>query len=352
MQQLDTEHFPLVPIAQSEIKIASFNLLNYLAPPNAYYDFENIYSYEQWHKKQHWLISILEAQQPDIIGFQEVFSADDLQALLCDIGYPYFAVVDEPKVEGDFIYRSPVVAIASKFPITEVIAVEADNEAAQLMGWAEFSFSRKPLRATVDIPHIGATDCYVTHLKSKRSLFDEPLPETIAKSGSALSSFLGQRLGNWGSSMLRGTEAALLQLAMVKRREQTSNPMVLCGDYNDVISSSCLEELTAKRVYGMSESETERLINFYCLYDGWQLYTQVNPQDEEAIRPATHYYNGKGSVLDYILLSQEFNASYLGSLFEVSHYHTEDKHLVDSSFDIDGYSTDHAIPIVTLSLRS
>ncbi|WP_305839268.1 endonuclease/exonuclease/phosphatase family protein [Photobacterium leiognathi] len=350
LPQTEPQFSSSTPIAQSTIKIASFNLLNYLAPPDAYYDFENIYSLEQWQKKQRWIVATLDAQQPDIIGFQEVFSIDNLKALLLEAGYPYFETIDTPIVEGDFIYHSPVVAIASKFPILEAAAVEAESEAAQLMGWNKFDFSRKPLRATIDIPHIGATDCYVTHLKSKRSLFDDPLPETITPADTALSGFIRQRLGNWGSAMQRGSEAALLQLAMVKRREQTQYPMILFGDFNDTLSSSCLEQLVASSVFGMSDSEIERLIHFYCLYDGWELFTSVNDNESQP-RPATHYYNGKGSVLDYILLSQEFNAGYLGSLFEVSHYHTEDKHLVNSSFDIDGYSTDHAIPVVTLSLR-
>ncbi|WP_439146895.1 glycosyltransferase family 2 protein, partial [Vibrio sp.] len=35
----------------NQITFATFNLLNYLEPPNAYYDFENIYSFEEWQKK-------------------------------------------------------------------------------------------------------------------------------------------------------------------------------------------------------------------------------------------------------------------------------------------------------------
>ena len=39
----------------NRVKLASFNLFNYIEPPLAYYDFENIYSAEQWQKKQTWL---------------------------------------------------------------------------------------------------------------------------------------------------------------------------------------------------------------------------------------------------------------------------------------------------------
>ncbi|OBU27447.1 endonuclease [Photobacterium kishitanii] len=317
----------------------------------AYYDFQNIYTTEQWHKKQAWITRFLTKNQPDIIGFQEVFSSESLQTLLESAGYPYYAVVDTPTVIDDFIYRSPVVAIASKFPIVEIAPVSADQQAASLLGLSEFHFSRQPLRATIDIPHIGLTDCYVTHFKSKRSLFDDPLPDTIVPSETALSRFAGQRLGSWGSAMLRGTEANLLLLAILKQRESSTRPMLLMGDFNDELSSSCLEQLIAGNVFGMSDSDIKRLIGYYRLYDSWDLFTQ-NTEQVSLLRSPTHYFGSKTSVLDYILLSQEFNAQYLGSLFEVSDYHTEDKHLINSSFDEDGYSTDHAIPCVTLSLRN
>ncbi|WP_240000628.1 endonuclease/exonuclease/phosphatase family protein [Photobacterium kishitanii] len=342
---------PSYEVPLPTVKIASFNLLNYLEPPMAYYDFQNIYTTEQWHKKLAWITRFLTKNQPDIIGFQEVFSSESLQTLLESAGYPYYAVVDTPTVIDDFIYRSPVVAIASKFPIVEIAPVSADQQAASLLGLSEFHFSRQPLRATIDIPHIGLTDCYVTHFKSKRSLFDDPLPDTIVPSETALSRFAGQRLGSWGSAMLRGTEANLLLLAILKQRESSTRPMLLMGDFNDELSSSCLEQLIAGNVFGMSDSDIKRLIGYYRLYDSWDLFTQ-NTEQVSLLRSPTHYFGSKTSVLDYILLSQEFNAQYLGSLFEVSDYHTEDKHLINSSFDEDGYSTDHAIPCVTLSLRN
>ena len=78
---------------------------------------------------------------------------------------------------------------------------------------------------------------------------------------------------------------------------------------------------------------------------------EVN-QQEKVVRTPTHYYGGGGSVLDYILLSSEFDASYHDSLFQVSAYDTYDRHLINPIFDRDGESTDHGIVLVTLTLRS
>ena len=99
-------------------------LFNYLEPPNAYYDFDRIYSAEQWQKKQRWLTDYLHEYQPDIIGFQEVFSSESLKELVTSEGYGYFEVVDQPEVIDDFIYKRPVVAIASRYPIVGIKAVE------------------------------------------------------------------------------------------------------------------------------------------------------------------------------------------------------------------------------------
>ena len=57
-------------VEQTQIKVATFNLFNYLAPPDAFYDFDRIYSAEQWQKKENWIASYLQKHQPDIIGFQ------------------------------------------------------------------------------------------------------------------------------------------------------------------------------------------------------------------------------------------------------------------------------------------
>ena len=73
---------------------------------------------------------------------------------------------------------------------------------------------------------------------------------------------------------------------------------------------------------------------------------------EKVVRTPTHYYGGGGSVLDYILLSYEFDASYQDSLFQVSDYDTYDRHLINPIFERDGESTDHGVVLVTLTLRS
>ena len=360
-------------MANTQLKIASFNLYNYLEPPNAFYEFERIYSAEQWQKKQRWIVDYLSEYQPDIIGFQEVFSTNSLQELMLSQGYQYFKVIDQPEIIDDFIYKRPVVAIASRYPIVDTQSITPNTDLAQSIGLSEsFSFSRKVLRATIDVPHIGNTDCYVVHFKSKRSIL-EPDENNQQWSGekTIIESFKAQVAGSWGSTLQRGSEAALLMLEIIERREQTGQPIVLMGDFNNTLTDGVLSHLLIHNLRFVSSIDRDTYLAKYCLNDAWTLFQTaltndaienevidtVNKAEESHqstlnIRTPTHYFGGKGSVLDYILLSCEFDASYHDSFYQVSAYDVYDRHLINPVFDRDGESTDHGVVLVTLELRS
>ncbi len=302
--------------------------------------------------------------QPDIIGFQEVFSSQALKALVLAQGYEYFEVVDQPYVIDDFIYQRPVVAIASSYPIVEVAAVKPNLELAQALGLAnDFSFSRKVLRATVDVPHLGNCDCYVVHFKSKRPMIElDEQNKTYSAEKMIIESLKAQVAGSWGSTIQRGSEATLLMLEMIQRRETTGYPMVLMGDFNNTLADGVLNHLLTNTLRFVSAKDSDAYLAKYCLNDAWDLFqvalaneangTNETSQEEKQPRPPTHYFGGGSSVLDYLLLSCEFDAGYHDSLYQVSGYHTYDRHLINPIFDRDGESTDHGVVLVTLTLRS
>jgi len=333
-------------------------LFNYLEPPNAFYEFERIYSAEQWVKKQKWIAEYLSEYQPDIIGFQEVFSAESLKELVIAQGYAYFEVVDQPHVIDEFIYRSPVVAIASRYPIIEVEAVKPNIELAQTLGLAnDFSFRRKVIRATVNAPHIGNCDCYVVHFKSKRSMIElDEQDKNHSPEKTIIENLKAQVAGGWGSTIQRGSEAALLMIDMIKRREASGHPMVLMGDFNNTLADGVLSHLLTNTLRFVSRIDRDAYLAKYCLQDAWDLFqvavsNETNREIKESPTP-THYFGAGSSVLDYILLSCEFDASYHDSLYQVSAYDTYDRHLINPIFERDGESTDHGIVLVTLTLRS
>lgn len=349
-------------------------MFNYLEPPNAFYEFERIYSRQQWHKKQCWITDYLREYQPDIIGFQEVFSTQSLKELTATQGYNYFEVVDEPQVIDDFIYKKPVVAIASRYPIVEINTIEPDLELAQVLGLThDFSFSRKILRATIEVPHIGNCDCYVVHFKSKRSMLElDDKNKTHSAEQTIIESLKVQVAGGWGSTIQRGSEATLLMIEMIKRRESNGNPMILMGDFNNTLTDGVLNHLLTNTLRFVSAIDRDAYLAKYCLHDAWDLFqvailNEANDRDDtsnidkqmsttsqntKAERTPTHYFGGSGSVLDYILLSCEFNAGYHDSLYQVSDYDIYDRHLINPIFERDGESTDHGVVLVTLTLRS
>lgn len=348
-------------------------MFNYLAPPNAYYEFERIYTAEQWAKKQCWIVDYLTQYQPDVIGFQEVFSIESLKELVQGLGYDYFAVVDTPEVIDDFIYKRPVVAMASKYPIVEVTAVEHDRELASTLGLnSDFVFSRKVLRATVNLPHIGNTDCYVVHFKSKRPMIEvDEHNKEITPERNIIEILKANVAGAWGSTVQRGSEATLLMIEMIARREATQQPMVLMGDFNNTLADGVLNHLLINTLRFAPMFDAKTYLAKYCLNDAWDLFEklQINGIDKAALtnnpnedrktnnalqlqRKPTHYFGASSSVLDYILLSSEFDAGYIESFFEVSGYHTYDRHLINPEFERDDLSTDHGVVLVILTLRS
>ena len=353
-------------LPNSALKIATFNLFNYLEPPNAFYEFNNIYSAEQWQKKQLWISQYLAEQQPDVIGFQEVFSTESLEVLVAEQGYPYFTVIDQAKVTDGFIYRSPVVAIASRFPIVETSSLKLDAQLAESLGLSnDFTFSRKILRATIDLPHLGYSDCYVVHFKSKRALSEFDQNDNLSKEKNVIEKLKSQVAGGWGSTIQRGSEATLLLLSMIEQREKTARPMVLMGDFNNELTDGVLNQLVTNKLR-FPTYDKENFLAKYCLKDSWCLFQEssledsIGPLVEKEVnrdlgklnkRKATHYFDGSSSILDYILLSCEFDANSQKSFFEVSAYDTYDRHLINPIFERDGNSTDHGIVMITLTLR-
>jgi len=362
--------------SHSNIRIATINLFNFIEPPLAFYDFENIYSHGQWQKKCQWFSELLNQYHPDIVGFQEVFSPEPLKQLTAQQGLTHFAIVDSATLVSDYIYESPVVALASRFPILEVHAIEPEVHLVAAMGLSsEFSFSRKVLRATVAVPQIGPCDCYVVHFKSKRpGLALEPHPLGLSlnapsdlKLHAETKLLTEQALGRWASTMQRGAEAALLFHAILARRQSAKYPVILMGDFNDSLSMGALDALTlqgehlhsndikAAGLGHLSDAALAQVFGHYRLQDAYKLFIEANVADNASHyrehRAPTHYYGPKGSVLDYVLLSNEFDASDSRSLAQVVDYQTCDRHLVRPEYERDAYSTDHAPVWVELALR-
>ncbi|MBW3696177.1 endonuclease/exonuclease/phosphatase family protein [Vibrio sp. T187] len=343
----------------SAITFTTINLLNYLEPPNAYYEFENIYAQDEWQKKQNWFSHAITALDSDVIAFQEVFSPESLRQLVSSLGYDFFEVVDAPKIESDYLFFAPVVAIASKYPIKQCQPVTADQNLLQAFELAdEFSFNRTPIHATITLPHLQDTDIYVVHFKSQRGTetkkdYSGP-PHAFTSDDFTPSPTLNQlheqQFGSWISTVQRGYEANLLHRYISLQRSKTRQPVVLMGDFNKPLTSDEFKGLLSYQLN--RDEESQYWLSEFRLRDSWDLYHQVKESDLLEERPATHYFGGKGSTLDYILMSNEFDCQHSLSLMEITEYQVVDRHIINPEFERDHFSTDHALVSVTAHVRT
>lgn len=296
-------------------RFASLNLLNFAEPPAACYEWDNIYSHAAWQCKTAWLARVLQQQQPDLLAVQEVFSVEALRALTAPLGYQ-LVVAGQPLLREEHIFEQPVVGLLSRYPIADIEILSADPQAVSQLGLVSFQFSRPPLAATVFLPGLGPLRVVVVHLKSRR-------PTDLAD----------PLLARWQAQQQRGLEAVLLRQLLPAQAK--GKPLLVAGDLNDELSSALLAPLLAKDL-----QTTPALV----LQDS-AILAPVGP------RPATHYYGAVGKVLDYLLLSADFDPKYPHSLAAVTDYQVADDHLVRPQFALDGHSSDHAMVQVTVQLR-
>jgi len=317
-----------------QIRFATANLFNYLSPPDAFYEFNNIYETHHWQGKQQWLTTRLLELDADVIGFQEIFSADALKEQLSALNYHYFAVIDEPRVSQEYIYSRPVVGIASKYELSDIQAIEVNKPNTN----QPFVFNRKPLRATLNHPALGTIDIYVVHFKSQRPTLDVEIEETE----DSFNAWQSENYGRWISSVQRGFEAHILHNVIMERKRLSGNPVVLMGDFNQIISSQEFASLRSTHRFRQPESYAPLLP--YHLTDSWELYSH----SDKSPRKPTHYTGASGQVLDYILLSSDFSPEADHHIAHVVDYCVDDKHLINPSFELDRFASDHAFVCVTL----
>ncbi|QSX40095.1 endonuclease/exonuclease/phosphatase family protein [Shewanella cyperi] len=363
---------------KAQIKLASLNLFNFIEPPLAAYEFDRIYSQEQWQKKCAWLRHCLSSLQADVLGLQEVFSPQALERLLGELNYPHFALVDTPAGD-EHVLHSPVVALASRHPIVELAALQPEPKLLPLLGLAaDFRFSRTVLRGTVRLPDLGKLDVYVVHLKSQRPGFelaelpamtdnavtDNALPEKNGANAHIARLLTHSALGRFSSTLRRGAEAMLLYHNVQSRRLERGNPFVILGDFNGELTrpefaglNTCAADVHPRdraELTSLSEADFEAGAAAFALHDGAALFLhwlrQQSPGTDWQVRP-THYLGPRGSVLDHILLSAEFDGSLSSALADVVNFELFDEHLRAPLYERDSQSSDHAAVCVTLSPR-
>ena len=314
-----------------KIKLGTFNLFQFAEPPYSWYRKKDKFTAEQWITKTKWIKHQILEMDCDIIGFQEVFSHKVLRRLVKELGFKYFKVIDVAKLSKQHktTYRSMIVAIASKYPISDIGSVEAD-----------FKFSRKPIKAMITLPNNEELLVYVCHLKSNRLnefeyVFTKKHDLTHKKA--LVSKALKEKFST--SLNQRILEASALFLDIEKEKNKAS---VLLCDLNDKEFSITIDALSNPKYY--DESSNEELLMYDASYEYEEEVYNPHPEAKAPTRKPTSYFLAKGNVLDYIFISPNLRE-------KVSYYKVLDTHLEDNK-DGSLLTSDHAQVLCELTLSS
>jgi len=342
-----------------ELKVGTFNLYQYAKPPIYWYEIDdrNTYTVAEWNDKESWLKDQIKEMNCDIIGFQEIFSIKELETLVKELGYSHLRTVDTPVSlnEDNTVFKNPVVAIASKHLIKDVKALKVQETTKTTLNLPiDFDFSRKPIKAKVEIDNIGEIIVYVSHLKSKRPMIDSPnFSDSDTWEFKIREELKARSLGHVASLRQRGAEASELYLDISNTLEQNNDtPIIVLGDLNDDEKSIPIEAiLNSDRLYEVGKDKEDiadsayKYIYKYKLYDTFNLAPNQNGEE----RTPTHYHRGKGGTLDYIFVSNSFNEKNYFHKGRVTSFKVLDKHLQSDGVG-DKKQSDHAQVVVTIKL--
>jgi len=306
------------------LRIGTFNLFQFAEPPYSWYDKKNSFSKQQWLDKTAWIKNQIIDMNCDVIGFQEVFSKNALEKLTKELGFDYFVSVEDAKIDNKDpnIFISTTVALVSKYPILEIVEVPAATKSIVKHKLEDnFQFSRTPIKAIIELPDKQIITVYVNHLKSNREneleyLFrkEHTLEEKILKTKDALEKNISKSLKQ------RLCEASSLFFDI----KETNTPIIFMCDLNDKEFSLTIEALTNEAYH---ENTKE---NSYLLYDCYNLVDKKihnpHPEQKKIQRTPTSYFQGKGSVLDYIFVSKEFVTNEKKTIGKITSYEIYNKH--------------------------
>jgi endonuclease/exonuclease/phosphatase family metal-dependent hydrolase len=314
-----------------KIKLGTFNLLQFVEPPYAWYSKKDKFTVKEWVSKTTWIKHQILQMDCDIIGFQEVFSRKALRILVKELGFKYFKVVDVARLSKKHktTYVTMTVALASKYPISNIDTVKAPC-----------TFSRSPIKAMITLPNKTELLVYVCHLKSNRlNEFEYVFNQTHdLKHKKALVSKALE--GKYSASLKqRLCEATSLFLDIEKEK---NIPTVLLCDLNDKEFSITIDALSNPQYY--DDTRQEDLLLYDASYEYQEEIYNPHPEAKEPKRKPTSYFLAKGNVLDYIFVSADLRD-------KVTDYKVLDTHLEDNK-DGSLLMSDHAQVVCELTLES
>lgn len=294
-------------MAKRDISFASFNLLNLQLPGVAIYGDTDGWDRGIYDRKIAFTAQTLARLDADVVGLQELWSGDALDAAMAQAGlsdshtalvppdHPGTRIVCAAVARSDILVGEP--EWITDFPPEYVLKSGGDDPQQDSIEVRLSTFSRPVLHFRVrPDPRTPEIDVFVCHFKSRRptqiwrerSWYDKEVhgPHITA-------------LGYAISTVRRTAEAAALRLIVTGRTKKTEQPVVVIGDMNDGKDSNTLNILSEQPTY-LSPLSSGGGDN--------ALYTAQTMQEYRSVRDVyyTHVYNRQRESLDHILFSEQF----------------------------------------------
>ncbi|MGD1943096.1 MAG: endonuclease/exonuclease/phosphatase family protein [Leptolyngbyaceae cyanobacterium] len=327
-------------MTQKQFRVGTFNLNNLALPGFEFYGDQ--YSTAEYEQKLTWSARQLDRMKSDIVGFQEVFQREALQAVLAQTETSQGHTITMAKGVGG----GPGVALATRFPIVSHriytdfpkeswLSLEADKAHIPLT-----KFSHPVLAVELELPNGQHCTVVVVHLKSKRPTMkrhvDRSDPVELAK---------GQAL----SLIRRAAEATALRFILMEGLRDRRYPVIVMGDVNDSHTSVTTQLVTGQPPWECWPFRKKVPVWDTLLYQVKDIQARLGYGDYYY----THIHNGHYDSLDHIMVSEEFAPRNRDRIGQVTYVSVFNDHLFDQTLleeQIERWKSDHGQVVATIEL--
>lgn len=297
------------------LTIATMNLLNLAAPGQVTHPSATPLDQATYNKKIEWIAAKLDAIDADLIGFQEVWSAQALAdcfkaaglaskyTLIARDGPPGLVQV-AAAVAKKFKVKTPAAeAWVRDFPDGFALKKRPPGPGEQLntMEVLINQFSRPVLALDIEVEAGQMLRFLVIHLKSKLKM-DLDIEEFSQAAIKPHATALGEAL----STIRRTAEVAALRVMLNTALKETRLPLVVVGDLNDGHLSTTAAILAAQppyRLFAASRAGAEPT-----KAGDVGLYSAQTLQQYRSLRDVYYTYDHENVMesLDHVFVSEEF----------------------------------------------
>ncbi len=293
--------------------VATFNVKNLTLPGKKIYTGKNpVYEPEEFDMKVAWIARRLVDMDADVIGFQEIWEVEALQACFDAAGLAgNYDVIgrDAPsrnQVQVAFAVRKGLLRDEPvwhpDFPEEVKFLKRPSPQSTNQMEVKIDNFSRPPLEIRIKPKRRGAPETTLinAHLKSKRPIrLDRPERDKLPTEDE-------NAIGAALATVRRSAEAAALRVLLNKRMLGNDDPFVVLGDLNDDYLSVSTTIVTGDPSYKLFEAS--RVGARESKSGDLGLYSVQMLKQYRSLRNVhyTHIFKNKLEVLDHILVSEQF----------------------------------------------